>query len=151
MAYQFEIKEQAAQPTLFVRGTYAVQDLPKFFGKTFGDIVQYLASLGEQPSGAAFCIYYNMDMRALDIQAGFPVARTIPGKGDIQSGEIPAGKYVSGLNIGPYDKMEPFYDALNQWVKAQGEEVTGVAFEWYFSPPDTPPQDVKTEVWFPLK
>lgn len=151
MTYQFEIKEQATQPTLFVRSTCAVQDLPKFFGKAFGDIIQYLASLGEQPTGAAYAIYYNMDMQALDMQAGFPVAHPIPGKGDIQSGEIPAGRCASGLNIGPYDKMEPFYDALNQWVKAQGEEVTGVAFEWYFSPPETPPQEVKTEVWFPLR
>ncbi|MCJ7532873.1 MAG: GyrI-like domain-containing protein [Anaerolineales bacterium] len=151
MPYKFEIKEQVAQPTLFVRSTCAVQNLPMFFGKTYGDIVQYLASLEEQPTGAAYCIYYNMDMQALDIQAGFPVAHTIPGKGDIQSGEIPSGRYASGLNIGPYDKMEPFYNALIQWVKAQGEEVTGVAFEWYFSPPETPPQDVKIEVWFPLK
>jgi effector-binding domain-containing protein len=151
MAYQFEIKERAVQPTLFIHSTCAVQDLPNFFGKTFGDIVQYLASLGEQPTGAAYCIYYNMDMQALDIQAGFPVAHTIPGKGDIQSGEIPAGRYASGLNIGPYDKMEPFYDTLKKWVQTQGEEVTDVAFEWYFSPPDTPPQDVKTEVWFPLR
>jgi effector-binding domain-containing protein len=151
MTYQFEIKERAAQPTLFVRSICAVQDLPKFFGKTFGDIIQYLESLGEQPTGAAYAIYYNMDMQALDMQAGFPVVHPIPGKGDIQSGEIPAGRYASGLNIGPYDKMEPFYDALNQWVKAQGGEVTGVAFEWYFSPPETPPQEVKTEVWLALK
>jgi effector-binding domain-containing protein len=151
MTYQFEIIEQAAQPTLFVRSICAVQDLPKFFGKTFGDIIQYLTSLGEQPTGAAYAIYYNMDMQALDIQAGFPVAHPIRGKGNIQSGEIPGGRYASGMNTGPYDKMEPFYDALNKWVKAQGEEVTGVAFEWYFSPPETPPQDVKTEVWFPLK
>jgi len=151
MTYQFEIKERAAQPTLFMRDTCAVQDLPTFFGKTYGAVIQYLTSLGVQPCGAAYCIYFNMDMQALDIQAGFPVAHPVPGQGELEAGEIPAGRFATGMHIGPYDQMAPFYDALNAWVTAQGEEVTGIAYEWYYSGPETPPQEVKTEVWFPLK
>jgi effector-binding domain-containing protein len=37
-----------------------------------------------------------------------------------------------------------------QWVKERGYEATGVAYEIYFSGPETPPQEIKTQIMFPL-
>jgi effector-binding domain-containing protein len=150
MDYHFEIKKMDALPTLFTRQTSAVGELPQVFGRSYGSIVQYLAANGEQPCGAAYALYYNLDMEALDVQAGFTVKRLLPEQGEIKAGEIPAGRYATGVYFGAYDQMAPFYNALNQWVSEQGEKVTGLTYEWYFSPPDTRPEDTKTEVWFPL-
>ena len=151
MSYNCELKQQPAQPALTVRTRAAVQDLPQLFGKTYGAIMQYLGELGEQPTGMPFAAYYNMDMQNLDVEIGFPVAREIPGKGEIRAGEFPGGKLASVLHIGPYDQCAPAYDALTQWVKDHGYEATGVAYEIYFSDPNTPPQEIKTEIVFPLK
>ncbi|MEW5720807.1 MAG: GyrI-like domain-containing protein, partial [Chloroflexota bacterium] len=151
MSYNCELKQQPAQPALTVRTRAAVQDLPQLFGKTYGAIMQYLGELGEQPAGMPFAAYYNMDMQNLDIEIGFPVARKFPGKGEIRAGEFPGGKLASVLHIGPYDQCAPAYDALTQWVKDHGYEATGVAYEIYFSDPNTPPQEIKTEIVFPLK
>jgi len=38
-----------------------------------------------------------MDMENLDVEMGFTVGRPLPGKGEIQAGEVPAGKQVSYL------------------------------------------------------
>jgi effector-binding domain-containing protein len=99
----------------------------------------------------AFALYHNMDMQALDIEAGFLVSHKVAGEGGIEAGEIPAGKYACGTHIGPYDQIEPLYTALKQWAEAQGYQTIGTAYEWYFSTPETPPAEIKTEVWFPLK
>lgn len=151
MTYTCELKQQLAQPALAIRTRAAVQDLPKVFGDAYGAIMQYLAELGEEPAGMPYAAYYNMDMQNLDLEIGFPVARKIAGKGDVQPSEFPGGKLASTVHIGPYDQVGPAYDALMHWVGAQGYQATGVAYEVYYSGPETPPQEIKTEIVFPLK
>ena len=38
-----------------------------------------------------FAAYYNMDMSALDVEAGFPVSKNLPGKDNIKAGKIDGG------------------------------------------------------------
>ena len=42
------------------------------------EIAQYLAEQSEQPAGAPFVAYYNMDMQNLDVEIGFPVTACLP-------------------------------------------------------------------------
>ncbi len=152
MSYKCELKEQAAQPTLSIRTRTPVQNLPQALGQAYGAIAQYLGELGEQPAGAPFTAYYNMDMQDLDIEIGFPVSKKLAGRGAIQSAEIPAGKYATCLYTGPYGEISPAYDALSQWVKDHGLEATGLAYEMYLNDPaQTPPQELQTQVVFLLK
>lgn len=148
---EFEIKTLPAQHTLHIRSTCPVGELPGFFGRAYGNIMQYLEVLGEKPAGAPYALYRNMDMQALDIEAGFPVAYEFAGKNDIKAGIIPAGRFASTLHIGPYDQMEPTYADMQKWMVEQALTPTGEAFEWYFTGPETPPDQTRTEVWFPLK
>jgi effector-binding domain-containing protein len=152
MSYPCELKEQAAQPTLIVRATTPVQGLPQVLGQAYGTIAQYLGEMGEQPAGPPFVLYHNMDMQALDIEAGFVVAKKLAGKGEVQVGEIPAGKIASVLYTGPYDQCGPAYEALAQFVKEGGGEATGAAYEFYLNDPQqTPPQELQTLIVFPIK
>ena len=152
MSYHCEIKELPVIPTLSVRTRTAVQELPKTMHKAFGAIVQYLVEIGEQPESPAYAAYYNMDMQNLDVEIGFPVSKKLPGKDDIKTSEIPAGKYASCVFTGPYRDIEPAYNALSQWIKENGYEFTGVAYELYLNDPDvTPSNELKTEILFPLK
>jgi effector-binding domain-containing protein len=151
MTYECEFKDQPAQPVLSIRTHAAVQDLPKVFGQAYGAIMQYLGELGEQPSGMPFAAYYNMDMQNLDLEIGFPVARQLPGRGEVQAGALPGGKWATVLHVGPYDQVGPAYDALSEAVKAEGFEATGVAYESFFDGPETPPEKTRTLVMFPLK
>ncbi len=151
MDYNFKIQYKQAFPSLFMRQTCAVAELPQMLQRSYGKIMQYLETLKQYPQDAPYALYHNMDMQALDVQAGFLVSKELPPQGDIQYGELPAGRYATGLFIGPYNQMEPFYDALNHWLEEQKEKPAGPVFEWYFSPPDTPPEKIRTEVWFALQ
>ena len=152
MSYQCELRDLPVQPTLTIRARTSVQNLPELIGKSYGDIAQYLAQLGQYPAGAPFAAYYNMDMQNLDVELGFPVSKELPGKGEIKSGRIPAGKFATVLHAGPYDKVGPAYEALTKWIAEKGYEPAGVAYEVYLNDPDeTKPEDLKTQVMFPLK
>ena len=135
MGYKIKLMNLPAQPTLTIRETNPVEKLPGFFGKAFGGVMGYLQEIGETPGGMPFGKYYNVDMHALDVEAGFPVTRPIPGKGSVAAGEIPAGSYISTVHAGPYDTVEPAYQALTDWAEKNGYTPTGIAFEYYLNDP----------------
>jgi effector-binding domain-containing protein len=152
MSYRCELKEQPSQPTLVIRTRTSVQELGQVLGEAYGAIAQYLGELGEQPAGPPFVAYYNEDMQDLDVEIGFPVARELPGRGDTQASEIPGGRLATCLYTGPYSDIGPAYEVLSQWVEENGYEPTGVAYEVYLSDPkDTPPEELQTQIAFPVK
>lgn len=152
MKYECKIIEEHEQPVLTVRTITAVENLPAFFGDAYGKIISYLAELGEAPAGMPFAAYYNMDMKALDVEAGFPVAKVLPEKDDMKSASIAAGKFAVTLHIGSYDSVGPAYDALAAFVQQQGYEPTGIAYEYYLNDPNEDPKvEPQTEIRFPLK
>lgn len=150
MIYPCEIQERPAQPTLTVRFRAPVQDLPMHFGRIYGLIGQYLGQIGAQPVDAPFAIYYNLDMQNLDIEAGFPVVSLLPGSGEIQASEIPGGTFAVCHFTGPYDAMMPGYDALTEFARASGYAPSGIVYEYYLTEADVPPQDIRTDIVFPV-
>ena len=152
MTYNCELIDQPAQPTLSIRTTTSIKELPQELGRAYGAIGQYMAQLGEQPSGAPYAAYFTFEMENMDIEIGFPVASSLPGKGEIQSGEIPAGKIAQTLYTGPYKQIEPAYNALTAYVEQQGYEATGVAYEFYLNDPgEVAPEELQTQIVFRLK
>ncbi|MGV8026465.1 MAG: GyrI-like domain-containing protein [Anaerolineaceae bacterium] len=152
MNYECKIIEVGDQPVLAIRTITAVENLPAFFGEAYGSIMEYLGELGEQPVGMPFAAYYNMDMKTLDVEAGFPVARNLPAKEKIKSGKIAAGKFAITLHIGSYDSCAPAYEALTDFVKQKGYEPIGIAYEYYLNDPaEDPSIKPETEIRFPLK
>jgi effector-binding domain-containing protein len=152
MEYQCEIIEQPAQTTLVVRTRTAVGNLPTVLGGPYHAILNNLGETDGKCIGAPYVAYYNMDMDDLDIEIGFPVSKTLPGKGEVQTGEIPAGKQATCLYVGPYNKIEPAYGALMKYIQEKGLTPTGVAYEFYLNDPgETPENELQTKIAFPLR
>lgn len=146
------IQENSAQPTLCIRKRVPVEALPETFGQAYNDILFYLNSLQEQPVGAPYAAYYNMDMSDLDVEIGFPVAKTLPGDEEILPSEIPAGRYASLIHTGSYDKIGEAYESLSTFIKGCGLSPSGVAYEFYLNDPgQTPPHELQTKIMFPLQ
>ncbi len=71
---------------------------------------------------------------------------------NIQAGEIPGGKAVTCMHIGPYDQVGGAYEAVQKWVEANSYIPVGVAYEFYLNDPQTtPPSELQTQVVFPLQ
>ena len=152
MTYEIKIKELPKRNTLSIRTRSSVQNLPQVIGESYGSIMQYLSELGGNPVGMPFVIFYNLDMQDLDIEIGFPVAKKFPDKDNVKASEISAGKYATTIHTGPYDKMEPAYNQMNQWIKDNGYEAIGWCIELYFNDPgEVGMENAKTEIQFPLK
>lgn len=150
--YQCKVEERPIQYGLVMRRTTSVENLPQTLGETYGAIAQYLAELGEEPAGAPFIAYYNMDMQNLDVAIGFPVTRQLAGKKPIDTHEMPTGKVATCVHTGPYNQVGLAYEALSTWMAKDGYEATGIAYEYYLNDPqETPPEQLMTQILFPLK
>jgi effector-binding domain-containing protein len=152
MGYSCELLDRPVQPALVVRTRTAVKNLPQVLGQAFDAILQVAGEVGAQPSGAPFVAYHNMDMADLEIEIGFPFNGKPDGKGEVLAGEIPGGRAAACLHVGPYDQVGAAYQALQQWMQANGCVPTGVAYEFYLNDPgSTPPGELQTRVVFPLR
>ena len=151
LTYPCEILDQDAQPTLTIRRRTSIDNIAQVLGEAYGEIFGYLGELGAQPAGMPFTFYYNMDMQDLDIEIGVAVTQPVAPRGSMQSGWLEAGKIAACLYTGPYSDCGPAYEELGRFVQEQGYEATGVAIEYYFSGPETPPEETQTRIVFPLK
>lgn len=71
---------------------------------------------------------------------------------NIVASEIPAGKQVSVLYTGSYEKMEEPYNELTKWFTEQGYIPSGTAYEFYLnSPQEVAPEALQTIIMFPVK
>ncbi len=148
-----EIREVKEQKSMCIKATTPVEKLSQVFGEGYGEIMQEAGKAGVQPTGAPYALYLNDDMSNLRIEFGFPVAQSVSGLGGrVQEGTIPGGKTVVGMHEGPYDTIEETYNKLIAFAKEQGKEPVGISYEVYLTDPtETKPEDLKTEIYFPLK
>lgn len=152
MTYKCEVIERPAQLTIGIQTNSPVQDLPQVIPQSNQMIAEYLGQLGQNPSGAPFAAYYNMDMQNLHVEIGFLSSSKVPGKGNIQPGLIPGGKAASCLHVGPYSAIGNAHDALHHWVTEKGYESAGVYYEIYLNnPADTPPEALQTQIFTMLR
>ena len=54
------------------------------------------------------------------------------------------------MHVGPYDTIKVGYETVPAWLAAHDLPVTGPPREVYLSEPDTPPEQVKTIIEFPV-
>ena len=146
-----EIRDTAEQKTAVIRTSTPVEKLSEVMGSCYGEIMQYLGPKGIQPVGPPFAVYHNMDMSNLDVEIGFPLAVEVEGNGRVNPGRIAGGKAAVTVHTGPYDKIGETYERLTAYVKEQGMETAGCCYEFYLNDPtDTAPEELKTEIHFPV-
>lgn len=143
--------KQREQPTLTIRMTTKIEELPRVIGESFGKIAAYLNELGELMSDVPFVAYHNMDMQNLDVEIGFPVAQPLPGKDEVKPSFIPEGKIIFCMYRGAYAEMEPVYIEMSQWFETNKCQPSGVAYEHYYNDPEFPESEWLTKIVMPIK
>jgi effector-binding domain-containing protein len=53
--------------------------------------------------------------------------------------QLPGGTVVSGIHIGPYEKLAETYAAMGDWAATQGLTLSGPMWEVYRSDPQQEP------------
>ena len=114
------IVERDEQPYVALRGKVAMDGIGAFADRMH-EVIGWIAARNIEPVGAPFFKYDVVDMEAgLVLEIGFPVDDPHTGEGEIVTGVLPAGRYVSTVYHGHPDGLRQATADLFAWGEQQG-------------------------------
>ncbi len=143
-AFNVEIVETQNSNLFSVREHIDVANFDKLFGKMFA----LLSERGLKCIDAPIAIYHceEFDPKDCDVELGCPVAAT----GE-QIRILAGSKCAKAVHRGAYDGLNQTYLKLGQWIEENGYKVVAPPYEKYISDPaETKPEDLITELYFPI-
>src|ERR1700759_2904270 len=101
-----KIEYRSEQPYVGLRAQVTMQELGQLLPPLWGEVYGWLASKGLKPAGAPLWRYRVIDMAAkLEIDVGVPVATPVTGDNRITADPLPAGRYATIVDTGPYEGL----------------------------------------------
>lgn len=112
------IVERSEQPYVAIRRSVTMETFGAIADR-IPEVLDWLASRGVEPAGAVFFRYNVVDMPRLVVEAGVPVAAVVATEGDVISGVLPAGRYVTVTHVGHPDELLDVTATLLRWAEQQ--------------------------------
>ena len=151
---RFAVIEATPQPYAHVRRTARIAEIPGVMTESFATLSAAFARAGAAFAGPPLTHYLIYDAESCAFAVGFPAP---PEKLDalreagLTIGETVSGPVMTGRHVGPYDTLASTYTAMQAEMKAKGLEAAVDMWEIYMSPPGTPPDELVTEVIWPVR
>ncbi|GAA0247848.1 GyrI-like domain-containing protein [Saccharothrix mutabilis subsp. mutabilis] len=137
--HEIRTRTRTEQPTAVATATLSVPEIGPWLGRTYAAVAAALNAQGLRPVGPPFARYHVLGGGRHEVEAGFPTSAPVAPAGEVRPSALPGGEAAETVHTGPYDEMEPAYAALAAWVRDQGGELAGDAWEVYLSDPNTQP------------
>ncbi len=153
-----QIVELAARPTSAIRAQVPVQDMPAAFGELLAIVGAETEKRGALLVGVPYMLYRGMADGIFDVEIGMPLSERVAGLPAIDSiayrqvgsSELPGGRAVVWLYIGPYSELGTAWGEFNAWMADHGYE-GNASWESYVDRPDlVSPTQLQTELYWSL-
>jgi effector-binding domain-containing protein len=154
MSYEVRLREVQTIKAMTKRYVTGMKNVEGDFGSGFTEVWEHIEKNGGTLTGECFALYHdeNFDPDKMDVEIGFSVADFVPDGENIKGREIGGGLHASVVHKGPYSGLEPAYATLAKWVEENGYIPLIPMRDLYLNDPaSVPPEEVLTEVLFPVK
>lgn len=145
-----ELRDTTEQPTAVRRAEVDRSELATWLAQAFGDVAAHLHAHGIPPKGYPFARYHALPGHRFEVEAGFPIAIRIAGNASVRPSTLPGGHALVAWHVGSYDAIGTTYQAIDEWLRAEGGYRTGDAWEIYHDPPGHDRIQWRTEVVQPV-
>jgi effector-binding domain-containing protein len=139
----YSIAAVAPRHTAVVKATVPFADLAETERSARARIAEALSRLGIEPAGESFTLCRSAK-DALYIEPGVIVASTFAPDGDVVPSQLPAGRAVSRLLVGPFDQLAQAWPALFSWCTDQALKREGTFWQVYGPKPTDPAKQETT-------
>ena len=150
---EFPVVTLKPDPFAYITISTPMADIAQAMGQGFGQLDAAFSQAKARMAGPPMCHYVAYDEKSTTFQLGYPArpdeAEKLRAAG-LEIGETPSGRNMKAVHMGPYDTVVTTYNAMTEAIKARGLTAAEDMWEAYYSPPDTPPQKIKTEVIWPV-
>jgi effector-binding domain-containing protein len=152
-AAETSIQQIERRSTVCMRITTRKEEIGKRIGDVLTQVGEYVERSGTRPAGPPYARYFRWSDEGVEVEIGVPVAERVAGDGRLIAGELPGGQVARTVHLGPYDSLTETYDALHDWISAQGREPAGAPWEVYLrTHADVAnPSELTTEVVWPVR
>lgn len=138
---------------LSIRDTIKAQSINNAHGKMYAEINKYMDENNIDVSGSPLVIYHYWSDSIIDIEAGLPIKDSMDVSDQmVRLNKIAAGKVVTAIHQGHYDRLPETYFGINEWMRKNKVVVSGPLWEVYITDPATEPnaEKWKTAIYFPI-
>jgi len=151
-----DIRTIDPMPVLFVRRTGPYHQAA---GEAFGVLCQFAGPRGLLGPASRMIGISHDDPHVAEeskfrYDACVTIDREVKPEGEVGRKTIAGGKYAVFLHAGSYEQFQRTYDQIfKAWLPASGENLREEpCFEIYLNSPDqVKPEDLRTEIWLPLR
>jgi effector-binding domain-containing protein len=152
MEHGFKLVELKPQPGLAIREKLAFADIPGKMAGFFEELCRFIDERHISVVGPPFACYHSWNDKETEMEVGLPVGPGAAGEGRIQLMSLPGGRVVTGMHIGPYDKLAESYNTMSEWMKAHGHTPANKMWEAYLTDPNVEKDQAKhvTEMFWPV-
>ena len=153
MDAQFEIREVEPKTTMSIRASAPVPEIGPKMMQILQEVIGYVMMSGGEMAGHPCSLYHSFDADNVDFEGGMPVAAAMAETDRIKVSGIPGGKAAFALHVGPYEKLEETWKAMEAWIEESDIEKADLCWEYYLSNPQNEPDPArwKTELYWLLK
>jgi len=154
---EITIVELAPQLVLGIRQKGRYEEIAKLIPKVFG----YAGSKGAQILGPPTFICHETTGEeaqladsegTAELEIVCPVAARVEDTEDIKCYELPGGKMSKIVHKGPYKDCGTTYEKMFSWLQENNKKITGPTREVYLNDPnEVKPEDILTEIYFPIE
>lgn len=129
-----------------------MEELRSVFDHGFREVMRIAEAQGVAIAGPPFGFYPRKPTDTVAVMVGFPVSAPVAPDGDVTAFELPGGRVVTGLHIGPYEDLRASYRELAEWAAAEGHSLAGHVWESYLTDPGEHPDPAtwQTRLTWPL-
>ncbi|MDR1039878.1 MAG: GyrI-like domain-containing protein [Deltaproteobacteria bacterium] len=150
--YNLEIKELPTLKAMTRRFVTSGGRVTGDVADNFGIVMRHIVASG----GAAevfFLISHDeaFDPERMDLEANISVPELLPDSSEVRGREMPGGSFAGVIHKGPYESLGGAYEEAALLMGEKGLKSLPPMREIYLNDPDdTPPEELLTEVLFPI-
>jgi effector-binding domain-containing protein len=114
-----------------------MQQVASLLSECYSKVFAAIQEQKLQPQGMPFAFYsdYNAETGIYTMTAGMPVSAGGKSSGDVKAVKFKAFNAVKCLHTGPYDEMQPSYEAIMEYAKANNIVLGSESWEFYLNDP----------------
>lgn len=148
----FSVQTVDPQPAMVVRAEVHMDELRGVFDRGFAAVMRVAQAQELTVAGPPFGFYPRMPTDTVDVMVGFPVTASGGADGDVTPFELPGGRVVTGIHVGPFEGLERTYRELSEWAAAEGHALADHVWESYLTNPEAEPDPAtwQTSITWPL-
>ena len=125
MDFGIQIRDCKPQKIAAIRAKTTINKVTPKVVQLLQETADYLESVGVQPTGPGFGVYYEVGAFLVDVEVGYPVDVEVEGNGRVAPNSLPGGKCAIAHYKGPHEQIAEAHRAVHSWMHANDVQASG--------------------------